>query len=154
MLTEICKELRNYFSKREDKNIGKFRIESGVLAPPVSLLDGQYYRIIGSVFNDGVHKFGDENDILTDEPEFDGAVWAMRIPKAVIDLASEIEEWNTKNGAVDSANMSPYSSESFGIYSYSKGGSGSSASGAGATAVTWQAQFKSRLNYWRKAGVP
>ena len=150
MLTEICKEIRNWFSFREDRMVGKFHIESGVLTPPVSLLDGQYYRIIGSVFNDGVHKYGDESDILTDEPEFDGAVWLMRCPKDFLDLVAEIEAWQEKNGAVNSKNMSPYSSESFGIYSYSKGSSGSSASGAGATAVTWQTQFKNRLNKYRK----
>lgn len=150
MLTEICKEIRNWFSFREDRMVGKFHIESGVLTPLVSMLDGQYYRIIGSVFNDGVHKYGDENDVLTDEPEFDGAVWLMRCPKDFLDLVAEIEAWQEKNGAVDSSNMSPFSSESFGIYSYSKGSSGSSASGAGATAVTWQTQFKSRLNKYRK----
>lgn len=150
MLTEICKEIRNWFSEREDRMVGKFRIETGVLVPPVSLLEGQYFRIIGSVFNDGVHQYGTEGDILKDEPEFDGAVWLMRCPKDFLDLVAEIEAWQEKNGAVDSANMSPFSSESFGIYSYSKGSSGSSASGAGATAVTWQTQFKSRLNKYRK----
>lgn len=153
MLTELCKELKNWFEQPKDRHIGKFRIESGVLVPSVSLLDGQYYRIIGSVFNDGVHQFRDplnSDDLLTDEPEFDGAVWRMRVPKAVLDLAKEIADWQEKNGALDSANMSPFSSESFGIYSYSKGSSGSSTTGAGATAVTWQAQFASRLNHWRK----
>lgn len=148
MLTEICKEIRNWFSEREDRIVGKFRIETGVLVPPVSLLEGQYFRIIGSVFNDGVHQYGAEGDVLKDEPEFDGAVWIMKVPQEVIDLADDIKKWNDKNGDVESTNMSPFSSESFGIYSYSKGSSGSDSA-----TVTWQNQFKKRLNNWRKVGV-
>lgn len=149
MLTEICKEIRNWFSEREDRIVGKFRIETGVLVPPVSLLEGQYFRIIGSVFNDGVHQYGAEGDVLKDEPEFDGAVWIMKVPQEVIDLADDIKRWNDKNGDVESTNMSPFSSESFGIYSYSKGSNGSD----GGATVTWQNQFKNRLNNWRKVGV-
>lgn len=149
MLTEICKEIRNWFSEREDRMVGKFRIETGVLVPPVSLLEGQYFRIIGSVFNDGVHQYGAEGDVLKDEPEFDGAVWIMKVPQEVIDLADDIKRWNDKNGDVESTNMSPFSSEAFGIYSYSKGSNGSD----GGATVTWQNQFKNRLNNWRKVGV-
>lgn len=149
MLTEICKEIRNWFSEREDRIVGKFRIETGVLVPPVSLLEGQYFRIIGSVFNDGVHQYGAEGDVLKDEPEFDGAVWIMKVPQEVIDLADDIKKWNEKNGDVESTNMSPFSSESFGIYSYSKGSNSSD----GSATVTWQNQFKKRLNNWRKVGV-
>jgi hypothetical protein len=43
--------------------------------------------------------------------------------------------------------MSPFTSESFGGYSYSKGG-GSDASGKGQN--TWQGAFKARLNAYRR----
>ena len=144
MLTELCQELHNWFDK--ERHVGSFEIENGELT--VSFLkNGQYYRIMGSIFNDGVHKYGDTNDALTDE-EFDGSVWALAIPKAVINLATEIGEWQTKYGGIDSSAMSPFQSESFGGYSYSKGGSGNSNSST--TAPSWKSAFASRLNMWRK----
>ena len=146
MLTEICAEIRNYFSLKEDRIFGDFAVENGAITPSFSLEEDQYYRIIGSVLNDGVHKNGDE---LKDEGTFHGAIWKMRVPQSVIDLASEIEAWQAENGSTQSANMSPFTSESFGGYSYSKS-SGSSASGAGASAVTWQTMFAKRLNPYRR----
>lgn len=135
MLTEVLRLLRNWFER--DKVFGTFRIQGGVLQD-VNIQTNQYYRIIGSVFNDGAHKQGEE---LTDE-EFTGAVWLLGIPKEVIDLADEIASWVAAN---QSALNSPYQSESFGGYSYSLKSGG----GSGGT-VTWQSQFASRLNAWRK----
>lgn len=144
MLTELCQELRNWFDL--ERRFGTFEITGGQLTADF-LVNGQYYRIAGSIFNDGVHKYGDETDVLTDET-FNGSVWALGIPEAVINLAAEIAEWQAKYGGTESAAMSPFSSESFGGYSYSKsaGGSSSGASGAGG----WQSAFRNRLNMWRK----
>lgn len=143
MLTELCQELRNWFDK--ERHFGTFVIENGSIdLSEAGIQNGQYFRIVGSVFNDGVHQYP-TND-LTDET-FDGAVWLMAVPNAVLDLASDIEAWQAKYGSADSAAMSPFTSESFGGYSYSKG-SGSSGSGAGG--VSWQSAFASRLNLWRK----
>lgn len=139
MLTEICQELKNWFCSDGDHYEGNFTISGGVLTPSDFLLSGQYYRVIGSVFNDGVHKFGDSTDLLTDEC-FDGAVWAMRVPQAVITLSGEIDAWAEKYGGAAS---SPFQSESFKGYSYTK------ASGSG-NASDWQSAFRSRLNKWRK----
>ena len=150
MLSEIGHEINNYFADDTDKHVGLYSIADGVLTPSVDILENQYYAIFNSRFNDDVHLFGDETDVLTDEPDFNGSVWAMRIPKEFFELVADIEAWQEKNGAADSANMSPLASESFGIYSYSKGSSGSSASGAGSTAVSWQEQFKGRLNKYRR----
>ena len=150
MLTEICAEIRNYFSLEEDRTLGDFAVVNGAIAPSVSLDDNQYYRIVGSVFNDGVHKKGEQ---LIDEDVFHGAVWKMRVPKTVLDLSTEIAAWQAENGSSQSANMSPFTSESFGGYSYSKGSGGSAGSGAGASAVTWQTMFAKRLNPYRKARV-
>ena len=111
-------------------------------------MDGQYYRICGSVFNDGVHKYGDESDSLVDE-SFDGAVWAMAVPPAVIALDADITAWQEKYGGAESEAMSPFTSESFGGYSYSKS-SRSGTSGDDAGAGSWQSAFAGRLNMWRK----
>lgn len=140
MLTELCQELRNWFVR--DVHFGTFEIEGGTITAPF-LVNGQYYRIVGSIFNDGVHQYGTEP--LVDET-FDGAVWALAIPQAVIELSEAIEEWKAKYEAVDSAAMSPYSSESFGGYSYSK----STTSGEGFVGVSWKTIFGSQLNRWRK----
>ena len=143
MLTELCQELRNWFDL--ERRTGTFTISGGALTADF-LQPNQYYRIIGSVFNDGVHKYADNTDTLTDET-FTGAVWALGIPKAVISLATEIAAWVAKYG-VDSAAMSPFNSESFGGYSYSKGSGNSQASASSPSG--WQAAFGSRLNKWRK----
>ena len=73
---------------------------------------------------------------------FTGSVWALAIPKAVIELADEIQKWQEKNGE---ASVSPYRSESFGGYSYSK-----STDAETGDAVTWQSSFKQQLSAWRK----
>lgn len=142
-LTELCKELNNWFDYK--KIFGTFTIENGVLTDDLGLLDNQYYRIVGSIFNDGVHKFGDETDTLDDEV-FEGAVWAMAIPPTVIALLDSINNWETNYG--DSV-KSPYTSESFGGYSYSKN-SGTSSNGAGNSSDGVLAAFASELNRWRK----
>ena len=137
MLTEICAELRNYFEVPNGRHFGKFEISGGSIALLDFLQDGQYFRIIGSVFNDGVHQYPVPD--LTDEV-FNGAVWAMAVPPAVIDLASEIEEYNNS----DAGKPSPFTAESFGGYSYTK------ATDASGAPIGWQKAFASRLNQWRK----
>lgn len=144
MLTELCNELNNWFD--QDRIFNKFKIEDGnILGMSDVLQNGQYFRIVGSVFNDGVYEY--PADDLKEE-EFDGAVWAMAVPPSVVALAEEIDDWKSKYGGTDSQAMSPFQSESFGGYSYTKqSGSGSSDS----TKVgTWQGAFAARLNRWRK----
>lgn len=141
MLTELCQELRNWFDC--ERHFGTFEIAGGNITAPF-LAEGQYFRIIGSLFNDGVHQYP-AYDLQAET--FDGAVWALAIPQPVIKLAQEIQAWRDKYEAADSVAMSPFASESFGGYSYTKA-SGSSSDGSGS--VTWQAAFKTRLNAWRK----
>lgn len=144
MLTELCAELKNYFIRSaEDIHAGKYSISGGSVDLPF-LLDGQYFRIVGSVFNDGVHQYPAYD--LSDE-EFSGAVWAMAVPPAVIALAEEIEVWDTNNADVLA---SPYQSESFGGYSYSLK---SGATNGGSGALSWKDQFASRLSKWRRLSV-
>ncbi len=98
------------------------------------------------MFNDGVHRYNDPTDALIDE-SFTGAVWAMAVPPAVIALAADIEAWNEKNAE---ALASPYTSESFGGYSYTKATTG----GVGTNgAFTWRDQFATSLNKWRRLSV-
>lgn len=145
MVGEICAEIKNYFVKKEDILVGDYSVQNGTIVPSVNIAEGQYYRIIGSIFNDGVHK----DDTLHDEGEFHGAIWLMRVPQDIIELAEEIEAWKDKYMGVDSQALSPYQSESFGGYSYSKASGGSRSGGSG---VDWkdQAMFASRLNPYRR----
>lgn len=138
MLEQVLIHLRNWFQM--EIYPGTYVIEGGKISLPF-LLEGQYFRVCGSVFNDGLHQYGPTMEALTDET-FDGAIWALAIPKNVIDLAGEIAAWQEKFGA---AAASPYTSESFGGYSYSKAG-GTEGGGAGG----WQAAFRGRLNPYRK----
>ena len=144
MLTELCQELRNWFERK--KFFGTFTIESGQIdLPDGSLQSGQYFRIVGSVFNDGVHKYDPESESQLIDEVFEGAIWSMGVPPAVVDLSERISEWVTKYG--DSVS-SPYSSESFGGYSYTKANSGQG--NAASSSPTWQSTFASELNRWRK----
>lgn len=141
VMTEVCDYLNNYFW--EKKIVGKFSIEDGSITIP-ALKNGQYFRIIGSTFNEGVHIYPATD--LHDE-EFEGTIEAMAIPAVVIAIASDIKDWQTKYGGANSAAMSPFNSESFNGYSYSKSGSGNANSGSN---VTWQDVFGGRLNKYRK----
>ena len=148
MLSELCRELKNWFDRDQPRISGAFEISEGKIIDSDFtdvIQNNQYFRIIGSVFNDGVYKYTNELT-LTDEL-FVGSVWLMAVPKEVVALSDEIDAWIDKYGGIDSAAMSPFNSESFGGYSYSKAGSGSSNnSGNG----SWQAAFAGRLNHWRK----
>ena len=138
MLEQVLMNIRNWFPVKGGIHSDTFTIKDGGITLPF-LADGQYFRICGSVFNDGLHQYP-AGDLKTET--FDGTVWALAVPQAVIELAAEIEEWQKKNG---DASVSPYQSESFGGYQYSK--ATDSASGG---AVTWQSAFRSRMNAWRK----
>ncbi len=151
MLQEVCEYIHNYFIK-EPKS-GTYTISGGMISPADFLQEGQRFLISGSVFNDGIHTYHssgimDDDDSnaepLTDE-EFTGVVCGLSIPMSVVKLSGEIADWVEANKDVLN---SPYQSESFGGYSYTKasgisGGGGKQDSG-------WQAQFGSRLNRWRK----
>lgn len=150
MLGLVCAEIRNFFTYDSDKHIGDFAINGGVITPSFDIRT-EYIRIVGSRKNDGVYKVSDLTEHpLKDEGKFHGAVWEMSIPQDFLDLVQEIEEWQKKYGGTDSALMSPFQSESFGGYSYSKasGGSGSSSS-----VPTWKSIYGSRLNAFRKIHV-
>ena len=137
MLEQVLRHLNNWFLV--DIHEGTFTVENGSIALPF-LQTNQYFRICGSVFNDGLHLYPAVD--LTDET-FTGTVWVLAVPKAVVALAEDIAAWEEKNGE---AVASPYQSENFGGYSYTKRGAGSDSSALNG----WQGTFKGRLNDWRK----
>ena len=136
-MTELCQELKNWFCTDSDIHSDTYSIIDGAIDLQF-LQEGQYYRIVGSTLNDGVHRYNGR-EFLKDET-FSGAIWAMKVPPSVIKLASDISTWETKNR---DASLSPYQSESWGGYSYSlKGNTGG--------VLDWRTAFASSLNRWRK----
>ncbi|MBR0340739.1 MAG: hypothetical protein IJH64_00540 [Oscillospiraceae bacterium] len=156
-ITEMCLECKNFFLRERENSIhsGTFTISNGVIAPLDFLKVRQYFRIVGSdIGNDAVWEYtGNAIEGLKDET-FTGAIWAMSVPKAFVDLCAEITEWQNKYGAVGSTNMSPYQSESIsGVYSRTKASGGSSAGSGESSVETWQSVYKSRLNKWRRISI-
>jgi len=137
MLENVLRSLKNWFVR--EVHSGTYTVTGGQIDLPF-LQVGQHFRIVGSVFNDGVYRY-DETAVLTNET-FTGEIWALAIPKALLDLVVEIEEWQKKNGSRVSG---PYQSESFGGYSYTL-----KSAASGGSDTSWQGAFASRLNPWRK----
>ena len=143
MLETVLMYLNNWFvvGRYDDT----YTIEDGKLTLPF-LVNGQYFRIVGSLFNDGVYKYADGaaldetgTEITLIDETFDGSVWALAIPKRFLSVVEEITAWTAKNG-----DSGPYTSESFGGYSYSK------ATNSKGLAVGWRDVFSSQLATWKK----
>lgn len=172
-ITDICAECRNYFIKdytHSERYIhkGTFTIDGGILTPSDFLKEGQYFRICGSALNSGVWKYSKSGSFMTKyevkngsvskdgkyellDETFEGTVWEMYVPRSFEELCDEILEWYVLYGK-SPANLGPYTSESFGGYSYSKGSGNSSLSGKG-TVTTWEAQFADALNRYRRVYI-
>lgn len=151
MLTEVCDFVHNYFEYAIYE--GTFEIEDGTIDLDSLVANGQRFRIIGSALNDGIYTYHTDGTIFNDDGKvgvtlasetFTGRVVAMAVPQAVLSIVSDITDWVDKNKTVLD---SPYQSESFGGYSYTKAsGSGANAGGS----LGWQDMFRSRLNAYRK----
>ena len=157
MLYEIKNHIHNFFPVKGAAITGKITIGEWIFdthidatadakdlrysgaAIRLTLQDGQYYLISGSIFNDGVYQYHKGDTAPLQEETFDGVVVPLAIPKPFLSLVDEISEWQTKNG-----NQGAYQSESFGGYSYSR------ATNSKGEAYTWQDAFRARLNPWRK----
>ena len=135
MLEKILAHLNNWFIVPGGIHHGSYSVEGGEISLPF-LQDGQFFRVMGSVFNDGLYQYPAAN--LTDE-QFDGTIWALAIPKRVMELSEEIAAWNSKQGD------GVYTSESFDGYSYTKATDGKG------QPLTWEGHFRRELNEWRKA---
>lgn len=138
MLEEVLRHLHNWFLLPDGLHTGEYSIDKGSIELPF-LRAGQYFRIVGSVSNDGLYQYPPYG--LEDET-FSGTIWALAVPRAILDLSDEIGAWQAKNATVLDG---PYQSESFGGYSYTK-----TTDPDNGGAVTWQSAFKRRLNQWRK----
>ena len=147
MIGEICAYIKNYFVYEGDRIFGEFSIENGEIVPPVEF-PTDYYAIFGSRRNNGVHNLADQTDTLVDEGKFHGSIWIMTPPDDFLTKVAEIKSWVTAN---NSALASPFSSESFGGYSYTKG-KNKSGSDYG---ITWRDQFGDELkSRWGRMRLP
>lgn len=145
MLDEVCGYLNNWFVKEVRKGEFTFTAE-GFDAD--FLQQNQYFRVVGSVFNDGVYAYPASEMI---EETFTGEIWAMAVPPAVIALTHDIEEWQEKYGSASSVNMSPFSSESFNNYSYTKASGGNRGNQSSSSApLTWKDVYGTKLTRWRR----
>lgn len=133
MLYEIMKSIRNFFVK--ESRFGRYEIKEGKISLPF-LIEGDRFIIEGSKRNDErIFVYPAEN--MKDE-EFEGRIVMIDPPESFLSLVAEIEEYCSTNKAT------PYQSESFGGYSYTK------ATSASGNLASWQTAFGTRLNAWRK----
>lgn len=150
MLTEVCDFVHNYFEHTDYH--GTFEISNGTINLDSLVANGQRFRIIGSALNDGIYTW--MNGTVYDDdgtmgvslmPEtFEGTVSAMAVPRLFLQIVDDIIAWTEANKDVLD---SPYTSESFGGYSYTKAtGSGANAGGS----LSWQDVFRGKLNAYRK----
>lgn len=146
MMEQVCAHIHNYFTRKSGKALaratGTFTIEDGTIEFDF-LKPGNMFLIRGSDFNDGIHEYPATD--LNDET-FDGAIYKMAPDAAFIALCDDISQWQDKYGKTVN---SPFQSESFAGYSYTKANGTSNRSGTAET-ITWQTTFKPRLDQWRK----
>lgn len=139
-INDFCEEVNNYFE--QTRIFGKFEIINGNIdLNRYGIQEGQYIRVVGSVFNDGVYQYPipPENELV--DEKFDGAIWVMAVPSSVVTQIEEVNQWEATN---QSTLNSPYQSESFGGYSYTL--KAENAEGG----LNWQTHFRRKLDRWRK----
>lgn len=138
-----CANLKNYFINDFSKDLyfGEFTIVDNSIE--LSFLDdNQYFRIVGSKFNDGVYKY--DNKLTLVDETFQGAIWSMSVPPDFINAVQEAEQYLTTHPL-----GMEYQSESFGGYSYSRGGGNNSSAGFWFLPTT----IAKRLNQYRRLRV-
>lgn len=142
---EVCAEVNNYFVSTGDIHKGDFQISGGAITPSDFLLTNQYFRIVGSKMNDGVYKNDNTSLASLVDESFSGSIWSMSVPPAFVKTCEKINEWYNKYGGVNGAAASPYVSESFAGYSYTK-----ASKDVGSNGSSWQSIFADSLNIWRR----
>lgn len=131
---ELCGLTHNFFDGADDPVAGAFVFEPDTI--PAGVVKGQYFLVCGSIFNDGVHKAG-ENDLTAET--FNGSVQPMRVPPAFVELAQKITDYDAK---LPSGGL--YVSQSF------NGWSGTMATGSDGLPVDGVAHYRREINQWRK----
>lgn len=142
VLEEVLQHIHNFFDRGSERYSGRLSVSGGAIAP-VQIPNGAWYRVQGSYLNDGLHQHPAED--LADE-EFEGTVTVLRIPRPLLRLVEEISDWQERYGEATSG---PYSSESFGGYSYTIKSDSSSQYGSGGL-TGWRLAYRDRLNAWRR----
>ena len=152
LLEEVLWHIHNWFV-RETIQVRTCCIDDGTLPSSITdqMLDGQWYRIEGSYLNDGLHQHHEtypqgQSPDLEDET-FDGSVSLLAVPKPLLGVVEDIGTWLASDAG--KAAEGPYSSESFGGYSYSLKADSGGNSGSGGLSG-WRLAFRDRLNPWRK----
>lgn len=142
MLAALLGQLNNFFDRNpvtgrfHHVEGGELVVEGGELVGAGDwLMPGQWFRILGSRLNDGIHQHPARD--LADEA-FEGCAYALAVPDEVVELAGRIEAWEAEHG---DASRSPFQSESFGGYSYDRGDDGDGG---------WQRAFAPELRRWRR----
>lgn len=145
-LEQVMTHIHNWFVK-DRVRVRHCQIRDGALPASVSIPEGIWYRIEGSYLNDGLH-LHPETD-LADET-FDGTISLLAPPRAFLSVVEDIAEYEgMRSEAREKALGTPYKSESFDGYAYTMRDDLTADSGSqGVTG--WQAEFRSRLNTWRK----
>lgn len=139
MLSEICGELCNYFEDRSNIQRGEFTARGGFLFLP-NVKEGQFIRIVGSTFNDGVHMYPCYT--LQDET-FSGTIYALQIPPELVEIATQLA--TSRNTAAASGEATnPYIMESFNGYQYTR------ATDAHGAPADWRVLYASKFDKWRK----
>lgn len=140
-VADVMRHVNNFFET--GYRATTYSISGGILSPNDVLRPGMWIYISGSFFWDGVWKIG-EGWRLEDAPEnaaddtFVGRVHFLAPPADFLALCDEIAEFNAKNA------VSPYQSESFGEYSYTR------ATGKDGGVLGWQQAFSDRLRPFRR----
>lgn len=136
-LNKICREIKNWF-ETPTRRLDSYVVSNGRISDLDFVQDGQYYRIIGSLFNDGVHHKGDDADILQDEV-FRGVVVGLSVPQEVVGLAAEVKAYLDDDANAPTA-----------ITSESVGGHSIGRATKDGIPILWQDVFSKSLLPWRK----
>ncbi len=142
-MEKILSEINNYFYKFYE--IGEYEIKNNAVVVKGDYLEGQYIRIEGSTLNDGVYKVKTVVDkTLTidaqtlDDEKFEGVISSLGVPKRLINLLPEIEKYEAEN------KISPITSESIGVYSYTL------ATDSNGKVISWEQAFANELKRYKK----
>lgn len=130
-IAAVMRRVRNFFER--EKIEGTFAISGGMLTPSPN---APYWAISGSARYDGVWP---ENKLPIDRADetFEGTVWGLHPPDDFLALFEAIKAYDANCPA------GSLQSESFGDYSYTRGGAGSNG-GFG-----WESVFDTLLTPYR-----
>lgn len=89
LINEMCDTVNNYFDR--ERRFGRFEIKNGYLnAPDLDIKENQYFRICGSLYNDGIYK------IIHEKP----VTW-QQMTSGSWEIATD-KEWEVENKPIKS----------------------------------------------------